>query len=239
MRKVPTARRRSAPGRAGTGVVAEQVVEEAAGPRARGVGVLRAAIVLRQREQHRAALVVALGVAGAAAAQPLEAGGDLVEIAAHLLDLGIDRAALRRLAGEQREEAGGVAAHAFRLRGDAVEFGLLLGGGFLIAADCSALAASPPAAIDAGQLGFEPRHIGLAGAPCCGGAPGAAGRLVCDERRAVPNEADAKQRGAGKISERRARASVRGISGRLRANPRGLIAERRGLAAMFGQGRLP
>ena len=107
-------------------VVAEQIVEEAAALAARGVGILRAAIVLRQRRQHRAALVLAVGAAEAAAAQPLEAGGDLVEIAAHLLDLVVDRTALRRLAVEQREEAGAVAAHALGLQRDAIEFGLLL-----------------------------------------------------------------------------------------------------------------
>ena len=106
-------------------VVAEQVVEEAAALVARGVGILRAAIVLRQRRHHRAALVVALGAAEPAAAQPLEAGGDLIQVAAHLLDLVVDRTALRRLAAEQREEAGAVAAHALGLRGDAVELGLL------------------------------------------------------------------------------------------------------------------
>ena len=53
----------------------------------------------------------------AAAAQALQVGGDLVEIGAHLLDLGVDRPALRRLAIEQREESGTVAAHALGLHG--------------------------------------------------------------------------------------------------------------------------
>ena len=80
-------------------VVAEQVVQEIAGAAAaRGIGILRPAIVLRERHQHRAALIVAIGAAEAAAAQPLEAGGDLIEIGAHLLDLVVDRTALRGLA---------------------------------------------------------------------------------------------------------------------------------------------
>ena len=107
-------------------VVAEQAVDEVAGT-ARGGGILRAAIVLRERRQHRAALVFAVGAADAAAAQALQAGGDLVEIAAHLLDLVVDRTALRRAAVEQREEARAFAAHPLGLLRDPIEFGLLLG----------------------------------------------------------------------------------------------------------------
>ena len=106
----------------------------------RGVGILRAAIVLRERGQHRAALVVAIGAAEAAAAQPLQIAGDLIEIGAHLLDLVVDRTALRRAAVEQREEAGAFAAHALGLQGDAIEFALLPGGRVLIAADLLVLA---------------------------------------------------------------------------------------------------
>ncbi|MHC2684907.1 hypothetical protein ACVJDU_006471 [Bradyrhizobium diazoefficiens] len=64
---------------------------------------MRAAIVLGEGHQHRAALAVAFRAeaAGAAAAQAFEIAGDLVQIGAHLLDLGVDRAALRRLAVEQ------------------------------------------------------------------------------------------------------------------------------------------
>src|SRR5207244_4060688 len=134
-------------------VVAEQIVEEIAAA-AGGVGVLRAAIVLRQRQQHRAPLVVALCVAESAAAQPLEAGGDLVEIGAHLLDLAVDRAALRGLAAEQREEPGTVAALALGLLGDAVELALLLAGGFLIAADLLGFGRIAAAAVDRGELRF-------------------------------------------------------------------------------------
>ncbi|MGY4290007.1 hypothetical protein ACVWXO_009273 [Bradyrhizobium sp. LM2.7] len=127
--------------------------------RLRGVGVLRAAIVLREGDQHRATLTVALRTeaAGAAAAQAFEIAGDLVQVGAHLLDLGVDRAALRRLAVEQREEAGGIAAHALGLHGDAVELGLLLGLGILVAADlvfaCGVAAA---ATIECGKLAFQP-----------------------------------------------------------------------------------
>ena len=137
----------------------------------RGVGVLRAAIVLRERRQNRAALIFALGAAEAAAAQPLEAGRDLIEIRPHLLDLVIDRTALRRLAVEQREKSGTVAAHALGLRGYAIEFGLLLGGGILVAADLVVPGgiAGTAAAIDGRQLRLQPGHIGLTGAPCGGG----------------------------------------------------------------------
>ena len=96
MRKVPDGGPKSALGGGRSGVVAEQIVEEIAGTAARGIGILRAATVLGERRQHRAALIFALGAAEPAAAQALEAGGDLVEIGAHLLNLVVDRAALGR-----------------------------------------------------------------------------------------------------------------------------------------------
>src|SRR5205807_10341433 len=145
-------------------VVAEQTVDEVAGT-ARGSGVLRAAIVLRERRQHRAALVLAIGAANAAAAQPLKAGGDLVEIGAHLLNLVVDRTALGGPAVEQREEARAFAAHPLGLQRDPIEFGLLLGLGFLIATDLFILGgvAGAGATVDGRQLSFEPHadRIGL------------------------------------------------------------------------------
>ncbi len=146
--------------RSGHGV-AEQAAEETARALAlfaRGRRVLRAAIVLRQRRQHRAALVLAVGAAEPAAAQALQAGGDLVEIAAHLLDLVVDRTALRRILVEQREKAGAVAAHALGLRGDAVELALLARLRLLVAADLLVLGgiAGAGAAVDGGKLHLEP-----------------------------------------------------------------------------------
>ena len=82
-------------------VVAEQVIQEVAGT-LHGVGILRPAIILRQRQQNRAALVFA--IAAGAAAQPLEAGRDGIEVGAHLLDLVVHRTALRRRAIEQGEK---------------------------------------------------------------------------------------------------------------------------------------
>jgi hypothetical protein len=126
---------------------------------------LRAAVVLRQRRQHRAALVFAVGAADAAAAQALEADGDLVEIGAHLLNLVVDRTALGGPPVEQREEARAFAVHAPGLLRDPVEFALLLGLGFLISADLLILGrvAGAGAALDGRQLSFEPDadRIGL------------------------------------------------------------------------------
>ncbi|MEY9410646.1 hypothetical protein ABH989_005112 [Bradyrhizobium ottawaense] len=117
---------------------------------------MRAAIVLRQRNQYRAALTVALRAEAAAAAQALEIAGDLVQIGAHLLDLGVDRSALGRLAVEQREEAGGIAAHALGLHGDPVEFGLLLGLGILVTADLVfARGVTTAAAVQRRELAFQ------------------------------------------------------------------------------------
>ena len=184
MRKVPDCGPKSAAGRARiVVVVAEQIVQEIARA-AQRIGVLRAAIILRQRGQNRAALVFAIGAAEAAAAQPLQAGGDLVEIGPHLLDLVVDRTALRRLAGEQREKPGTVAAHALGLQRDAIELGLLLGRGILVAADLVVLGrvAAPPRSMVA-NCASSRGHIGLTGAPVprppCGG--GGAGGFICAE----------------------------------------------------------
>ena len=162
-------------------------------PAARSRGVLRAAIVLRQRRQHRAALVLTVGAADAARAQPFEAGGDLVQIAAHLLDLGVHRTAFLRLAVEQREEARAFAAHPLGLHGDAVEFGLLLGGGVLVTADLLVLggiAAPAPRSMVASWPSSR-MHIGLAcGVPGCGAAcggccGGGAPWLICADAGAL------------------------------------------------------
>src|SRR6202000_3364626 len=74
--------------RARTIVVAEQIVEETAGSLLllQGIGVLRTAIVLRQRQQNRTPLAFAFAAAEAAAAQALEICRDLIEVCAHLLD---------------------------------------------------------------------------------------------------------------------------------------------------------
>ncbi len=147
--------------------------------------------------QHRAALIVALGAAEAAAAQPLEAGGDLVEIGPHLLDLVVDRTALRRLAVEQREKSGTVAAHALGLRGDAIEFALLLGRGVLVAADLlvPGRVAAAATAIDGRQLRFQPRaHRIDRRAPCGGGgaADSSAPRHQRSARRTPSSAAQAR-----------------------------------------------
>src|SRR5262249_60880949 len=95
-------RRKQATGRAVLPVAAEQRFEEAA-LLVGGCGVLRSAIVLRQRTDHGRAL--RLAVAGAAALQPVEVGEQPFEIGPRLLDLLIERRALRVLPAEQREEA--------------------------------------------------------------------------------------------------------------------------------------
>src|SRR6202043_791667 len=80
----------------------EQPVEEARGPGLVGGGsILGAAIVLRQLPEQRAALAV---LAAGAALELLEIGGGAIEVAAHLLDLRVDRAALRHQTREQRKE---------------------------------------------------------------------------------------------------------------------------------------
>src|SRR6202011_1743850 len=111
------------------------------------------------------ALVVAIGAADAAGTQPLEAGRDLFEVGAHLLNLGVDRTALRRLTAEQREKSRTVAAHALGLRGNAVELALLLGRGILVAADLIVLGRIPAAAVDGRQLRLQPWAHRIDGRP--------------------------------------------------------------------------
>ncbi|MHC2825586.1 hypothetical protein ACVMBY_009146 [Bradyrhizobium huanghuaihaiense] len=144
-------------------------------------------------------LVVAFRAeAAGAAAQAFEIAGDLVQIGAHLLDLGVDRAALRLLAVEQREEAGGVAAHALGLHGDAVELGLLLGLGILITANLLlARGVATAAAIERGELTFQPCAHRIGAKPVLAGLRRRAGRTGLRES-AIGEHDGAEEHGAGK-----------------------------------------
>src|SRR6202012_4927098 len=145
----------------GYAVIAEQVVQETARSLLllllQGSRILRSAVVLREREQHRAALVFALAAANAAGTQAFEILGDLLEVCPHLLHLIVHRTALRVLAVEQRKETGAFAAHSPRLKGNSIKLGLLLGGRILIAADLLLAGGVAAATIDHGQLRFQPR----------------------------------------------------------------------------------
>jgi hypothetical protein len=190
---------------------------------------LRAAIVLRERGDYRAALVVALGAAETTAAQPLQAGGDLFEIGAHLLDLVVDRRALGGTAAEQREEARGLAAHALGLLGDPVEFTLLPVLRFRVAADLFVLGgiAGTGAAVDRRQLAFQP-HAHRIGRLRAGRAAvlahlshGVRGRL---RQRRRPHGGDAEEKGAGHCRERETGIANFQHVQPLRTDPRGLKA---------------
>src|SRR6185437_4948636 len=79
------------------------------------------------------------------------------EVRPHLLDLVVDRTALRRLAVEQREKSGTVATHAPGLRRHAFEFALLPASGILIAPHLFVPGRVAAAAmVDGRQLRFEP-----------------------------------------------------------------------------------
>src|SRR5262249_61337919 len=78
-----------------------------------------------------------------------------------LLDLVVERAALRRLPAEQREEAAALAAQFLRLLAKPIELGLLLGRGILEPLDLVGFGRVIRAAIDHGALAFEPQ-AGLA-----------------------------------------------------------------------------
>ena len=124
------------------------------------LAILRSAIVLAERDQHAAALPLALA---AVALQALDLDQGAIEVRPHLLDLVVERAALRRLSAEQREEAAALAAHTVRLLAQPIELGLLLGRRILVALDLLGPGRIErcAAAIDAGELAFEPQ-AGLA-----------------------------------------------------------------------------
>ena len=124
---------------------------------------MRAAIVLAERRQERAALALAVG---GVALQALEIAEHAVEVRAGLLDLVVDRAALRRLPAEQGEEAAAFAAHAPALRGEAVELGLLAVRYVLGPLDLGRARRIVVAAVERCELAFEPKtdRVALRGA---------------------------------------------------------------------------
>jgi hypothetical protein len=86
------------------------------------LAVLRTAVVLPERNQHTAALTLAVG---RIALQVLQVGDAAVEIGAQLLYLCVDGYALLRLTAEECEQAAPFAALSPRLRADAVKVDLL------------------------------------------------------------------------------------------------------------------
>ena len=94
-------------------------------------------------------------VGAGAAAQPLKLGLDLLKVRAHLLDLGLDRSALRLLAVEQHEEAVLLAAHPAGVAFLAVDFGLLFGLGLFVLAELVGAGGIGAAAVEGLELGFK------------------------------------------------------------------------------------
>src|SRR5262249_20539686 len=154
---------------------AEQGVEEAARPAGDVLTVLRAAIVLSERDQDAAPLPFALA---AVALHPLDVGQRAIEVRAHLLDLVVERAALRRLSAEQGEKAAALATQALGLLAEAVELGRQLWRGVFVTLDLLRLCGvDRGAAIDRGELAFEPQ-AGLAAR----GRVGSRGRVWSGDR---------------------------------------------------------
>ena len=77
-------------------------------------------------------------------------------LSTHLRNLRGQRLALRRLPGEQGEEAAAFAAGAFGLRQRAVEVGLLFGDRIFVMLDLIGARGIGAAAVDHGELPFEP-----------------------------------------------------------------------------------
>ncbi len=114
------------------------------------------AIVLAKRNQDAAPLSFAFA---AVALQPLDLVQVTIEVGALLLNLIAERAALRRLAAEQRKESTALAAQALRLLDQPVELGLLLAGGILVAPDLLGCGRVEVATIDRGELALEPHAV--------------------------------------------------------------------------------
>jgi hypothetical protein len=147
-------------------------------------------------------------------------------LAAHLLDLVVDRTALRGAAVEQREEARAFAAHALGLLRDPIEFGLLLGLRFLIAADLFILGgvAGAGATVDRRQLPFEPDADRIALRALLGRGVLVHlrhGVVVRLRQRGRARGGDTEQDGAGQNPKERRVANFQHIRP-LRADPRGL-----------------
>src|SRR4051794_2937526 len=171
---------------------AEQVLEEAARSAVGILAILRAAIVLSKGHQDAAALSLAFA---AVALQPLDLGQVAVEVRPHLLDLVVERTALRRLAAEQREKAAALAAQALRLLTETVELGLLLRRGVLVALDLVRPGGiDPDATIEGGELAFEPQ----AGLAASGILPGILG---CGRRHAQNEDGQSDAQSAQRIRD--------------------------------------
>ena len=91
-----------------------------------------------------------------------------VDAAAHLLDLAVERAALRRLAHENGQQARRLAAEALELRLDAVEIALLLAERFFDAARPLGPRGIGAGAVDRSELAFEPGADRISGGGGCG-----------------------------------------------------------------------
>ena len=118
---------------------------------------MRTATVLGQRIDHR----LALHVVFAAPARALQVGERAVDIAAHLLDLAVEPAALRRLLHEDGEQGGRLAAEPLVLRLDAIEVGLLLAERVLDAAGLVGACGIGTGTIDGSELALEPHADGV------------------------------------------------------------------------------
>src|SRR5262249_31756193 len=118
-------------------------------------------------DQDAATLALAFA---AVTLQPLDLGQGAVEIGAHLLDLVVERPALRGLSAEQGEEAAALATQPLRLLAEAVELGLLLGRCILVALDLVGLGGIDACAtVHGGELVFEPQACLVAPARVGGG----------------------------------------------------------------------
>ena len=120
----------------------------------RGCAILRAAVILRQRDQHTLALVLLFACAAGLHALGVVHGA--VEIAARLLDLGVERVTLRRLVREDREKSVRLAPQAALLGDHAVEVALLFHHGVVGPFDLCQPRRIARAAVDGAELGFKP-----------------------------------------------------------------------------------
>jgi hypothetical protein len=116
---------------------------------------------LPERSEHAATFSLAFA---AVALQALDIGKQPIETRAHLLDLVVQGAALRRLSAEQREKAGPLAAVALGLLAQPVKLGLLFSGSFLVSPDLFGLRrVNRTTTLDHRELPLKTQADGVAG----------------------------------------------------------------------------
>ena len=114
---------------------------------------------MAERRENAAPFSLALA---AVALQSLALGLVVVEVGADLLDLIVERTALRRLSTEQGEKAGALAPQTLRLLCQPIELGLLLCRGVVVTPDLLGFGRFRCAPVDRRESPFQAQASGIA-----------------------------------------------------------------------------